>query len=236
MRSHVKKREAALRSLSTPMRHPLSFQLGVHVQQRCIFCTKQNENMPETAIDEPPLIRRNFTPSRPDGTSNGGWVVVFLTTRRLMSGFVLRIISSFASVILHLSPTSYTPEVFIDPENQTILLRGTLFPEDSIAFFQPIKAHIDEHFSDARGTRLEVHIELVYINSSAQRELYRILSELVEKGIELSLTIYTGEDEEMDDLRHVVAGLQNIGVRQVTYQEGYYSGAPMTKEASPGEG
>lgn len=146
------------------------------------------------------------------------------------------IISSFAAVSFHLQPTSHTPEILIDPESQTLLLKGTLFPEDSVVFFQPIRAYLFEHFSSLKASGLKVHAELVYINSSAQRELYRILSELLERGAELSLTIYTGEDEEMDDLRHIVAGLQNLGVQHITYQEGYYSGAPVAKEASPGEG
>lgn len=136
----------------------------------------------------------------------------------------------------HLPPTSHTPEILIDPESRTFLLKGTLFPEDSVAFFQPIRAYLQEHFSDDKFTNLSVHAELVYINSSAQRELYRILSELLERGKELSLTIYTGEEEEMDDLRHIVVGLQNLGIQHITYQEGYYSGAPMAQEASPGEG
>lgn len=145
-------------------------------------------------------------------------------------------IGSFAGVSLHLLPTSHTPEVLIEPDARRFLLRGTCFPEDSIAFCQPVRAFLQNHLPALRSGAVYLHAEITYINSSAQRELYRLLTELVEQGIELHITIYTGEDEEMDDLRHIVAGLQAMGVKQIVYQEGYYISPSVAEEASPGEG
>lgn len=132
-------------------------------------------------------------------------------------------------------PTPYTPEVWADPIARQLLLRGTCFPEDSVAFFQPLRAHFLSNLAEYQKGPLHIFIELSYINSSAQRELYQMIGELLQNGVQVKLIIYQGEEEELDDLRHVVAALEALGLRDVEYREGIHSSASVTEEAPPSE-
>ncbi|MCX8112574.1 MAG: DUF1987 domain-containing protein [Bacteroidia bacterium] len=136
----------------------------------------------------------------------------------------------------HIPSTLYTPEIWADPIARQVFLRGACFPEDSVAFFQPFRLFIQENLSDFQKGPTLFHVELTYINSSGQRELYQVLHELLQNGIEVGLVIYLGEEEELDDLRHVIAGLSRLGLNKVEYRREYCSIAPITKEAPPSEG
>jgi len=123
----------------------------------------------------------------------------------------------------HLSSSIHTPEVFIDEEKALFVLRGSCFPEDSIEFFRPIREFFQAHIDKLRSTPLEAHVELYYINSASQRELYRLLHEFLQEGGQLHLYIYQGDEEqELEDLRHVVFGLEFLSGVKVTYREGFY--------------
>lgn len=113
--------------------------------------------------------------------------------------------------------------MLIDEEKSLFVLRGACFPEDSVEFFRPIREFFQAHIDKLRSTPLEVHVELPYINSASQRELYRLLYEFLHEGGQLRLYIYQGDDEqELEDLRHVVFGLELLSGVEVTYREGFY--------------
>jgi hypothetical protein len=123
----------------------------------------------------------------------------------------------------HLSSSIHTPEVLVDEEKSLFVLRGACFPEDSVEFFQPIREFFAAHIDKLRTTPLEVHIELQYINSSSQRELYRLLYEFLQQNGQIHLYIYQGDDDqELEDLRHVVFGLEQLSGVKITYREGFY--------------
>lgn len=129
---------------------------------------------------------------------------------------------------LHLSPTLHTPEVSLSVPHHRLVLRGACYPEDSIDFFRPIKEFLQTHTPQLTQVPLEVHAELSYINSSSQRELYHLLHEFLERGGSLRLVLYQGEEEEeLEDLRHIVFGLENLKGVQVEYRAGYYGEEPL---------
>ncbi|MCS7189342.1 MAG: SiaC family regulatory phosphoprotein [Bacteroidia bacterium] len=125
----------------------------------------------------------------------------------------------------HISPSLHTPEVLISPEENRIVIKGSCFPEDSIEFFRPIKNFIVEN-KIFFTKDIEIHVELTYINSSSQRALYQILSEVLSDKNQLKLIIYQGEeDEELENLSLLVRYLRDFPWIQIKYEKGYYSGS-----------
>ncbi len=123
----------------------------------------------------------------------------------------------------HLSPTLHTPEMRLSPLDNRLVLRGVCFPENSVELFRPLWKYLEEHGPTLLAKPLEVHVELSYINSSSQRELYRLLYDFLQKGGQVKLIIYEGdEEEEMEDLRHIVHGLEHLSGVTVEYRPGHY--------------
>ncbi|MEN3041006.1 MAG: SiaC family regulatory phosphoprotein [Bacteroidia bacterium] len=136
---------------------------------------------------------------------------------------------------LHIPATQYTPEVKIDTESALMFIRGACFPENSPAFFKPIRSFLQKASELLQGG-IKVHIELSYINSSAQREFYEMLRELVSWIPQTQVIIYLGEEEEEEDLRHVVAALrEEVGFERIEYRFEYYSDLMTAEESPPGE-
>ncbi|MCX7605729.1 MAG: DUF1987 domain-containing protein [Bacteroidia bacterium] len=124
---------------------------------------------------------------------------------------------------LHLSPTLHTPEILFQAEKHLLILRGSCFPENSIEFFRPLWEFLKEHKEALTKSPLQIHVELSYINSSSQRELYQFLHDFLQLGGKIQMTIYQGEGEdELEDLRYVVFGLERLPGIEIYHQKGYY--------------
>ncbi|MCS6895780.1 MAG: DUF1987 domain-containing protein [Bacteroidia bacterium] len=135
---------------------------------------------------------------------------------------------------LHIPASQYTPEVGADLDKCIIFLKGACFPENSSVFFQPLRSFVRQN-SELLRDEMEVHIELSYINSSAQRELYELLWALIERVPQMQIVIYLGEEEEMDDLKYIVDALREAGFERIEYRHDYYSGLIVAEESPPSE-
>lgn len=134
-------------------------------------------------------------------------------------------------MVFQLAETLHTPEVLLDGERGLFVLRGSCFPENSVEFFRPVVAFWEKYQEQLTKITLELHVELSYINSSSQRELYKLLYQHLQAGGKLRLIIYEGEEEEeLEDLRHIVQGMEHLAGVEVVYQAGYYGGrAPLPR-------
>ncbi|MCS7163161.1 MAG: DUF1987 domain-containing protein [Bacteroidia bacterium] len=123
---------------------------------------------------------------------------------------------------LHLSPTLHTPEVIATLTPLRIVLRGICFPNDSSSFFENIQKFIEDSAPTLKGSTLEIHLELEYINSSSQRELFNLIRGLVNHKINVRLICYEGQEEEFDDLRHLLMALEGLSGVEIERRAGYY--------------
>lgn len=102
---------------------------------------------------------------------------------------------------LHITATEDTPEIHLDPENSVFEIKGKALPEDAVEFFGPIHDWI-ESFLQGSQRPFNLTIELTYLNSSATRYIFNMLTLLedaFEAGRETSLTWkYDEEDEVME--------------------------------------
>jgi hypothetical protein len=97
-----------------------------------------------------------------------------------------------------------TPEVIFDFSNNRYSLRGESYPEDVSAFFGPIIAKLDEHFSRMEGVNIEFEFEFVYFNSSTAKVLMGLFDKLEEvAGNDNTVKVrwlYEEDDENMQEL------------------------------------
>lgn len=123
----------------------------------------------------------------------------------------------------NLRSTQTTPGVLCDLTKRQLFIRGACFPEDARKFFEPLGSFLQAHAENLSDQSLEVHISLSYINSSAQRELYRLLRIILSSGAEVRVFVYVGMREELEDLGRLVDILWSEGFRDIEYKREYLS-------------
>lgn len=125
---------------------------------------------------------------------------------------------------LYIAPSLHTPEVIAKEKPLEVVLRGVCFPEDSVKFFRGIKEFFQKLSPEQKQEKLILHIELSYVNSASQRELYQILYGFLREGGGVHLILYSGEEEEeMDDLHYIVHSLRGQKGLEVERRQGYYA-------------
>ena len=73
----------------------------------------------------------------------------------------------------HIVATERTPEVILTSNPLRLQLKGESYPEDVSAFYGEVINAVDALAKNPRGD-LQVDFELIYINSSSIKALYRI--------------------------------------------------------------
>lgn len=73
----------------------------------------------------------------------------------------------------HIVATERTPEVILTSNPLHLQLKGESYPEDVSAFYGDVINAVDALAKSPRGD-LQVDFELIYINSSSIKALYRI--------------------------------------------------------------
>ena len=104
---------------------------------------------------------------------------------------------------LHISATDRTPEIQLSTSAGTFSMKGESFPEDVSAFYGQVIVAIDQ-LAGHLNKPLEADIEMVYINSSSIKAMFRIFEgfEAVRKAGQ-SVTIrwhYQDDDDIMQEL------------------------------------
>lgn len=121
---------------------------------------------------------------------------------------------------LHIQPTRNTPEIILDPDNNTFLMRGHSSPEDVRGLYYPViewlKIFVDD-IIEGEYTRynyenpVKLQIDLTYFNSSSAKFIFDILSELkrLNSGNKAFLTEWF-YDEDDPDMKEAGEDFQGI--------------------------
>ena len=76
--------------------------------------------------------------------------------------------------VLHIEGTEDTPEVLLDSENNTFSISGRSFPENAIAFYEPIFAWLQKYTDEAEND-MEFEFNMEYFNTSSSKQIAKIL-------------------------------------------------------------
>lgn len=99
---------------------------------------------------------------------------------------------------IFIEPTSETPKVVLDKENNIIELAGNSLPEDVLSFYEPILGWFDE-YSTLPNETTQVVFSLEYYNTSSSKMILRLLEkcrDLHRKGHKIEVHWHYLEDDD----------------------------------------
>lgn len=91
-----------------------------------------------------------------------------------------------------------TPTINFDYKNGELLISGRSIPENSVEFYEPVIAWLDEYKS-SDGSGLNIDIKLEYFNTSSSKcilDLFKKLEELRDSSKDIAIKWYYEEDDE----------------------------------------
>lgn len=102
---------------------------------------------------------------------------------------------------LFIEATEETPEVSFDAEQNKFSISGRSLPEDSVAFYQPIFAWIEQFTSEA-SQDVDFEFFMEYFNTSSAKQIAKILV-LLEKlnenvFVQVIWKYHTGDTDMME--------------------------------------
>lgn len=101
--------------------------------------------------------------------------------------------------VLHIEGTEDTPEVLLDSENNTFSISGRSFPENAIAFYEPIFAWLQKYTDEAEND-MEFEFNMEYFNTSSSKQIAKIflLLERINENVFVQVIWkYKKEDTDM---------------------------------------
>lgn len=100
---------------------------------------------------------------------------------------------------LSIEATSYTPGILFDPESNILTIEGDSYPENTAEFYEPVFTWLENFQKNPEEQELQVHIEIIYFNSSSSKVLmnvFDILENEAKKGKQITVDwIYDEENE-----------------------------------------
>jgi SiaC family regulatory phosphoprotein len=102
---------------------------------------------------------------------------------------------------LIIEPGIKTPHINFSPENGVLEIKGKSIPENSIEFYRPVYAWLDEYGRQPKN-KTNIIIQLEYFNTSSSKcllDIFRKLEPLQKNSSsEVSVTwLYEEDDEDM---------------------------------------
>lgn len=97
-----------------------------------------------------------------------------------------------------LEASTSTPAVSFDPDTGLLLIEGESFPENAVAFYNPILETI-QAYTNAGASNLTLRIALNYLNTSsikALMDLIDIAEEARQSGCDARVEWYYDEDDD----------------------------------------
>lgn len=79
--------------------------------------------------------------------------------------------------------TKQTPAIHFDGDNQLIVFKGEMYPENITEFSEPIFSWLEKYLEQPTNLTLTVNIELNYFNSSSSKLLLDLFDKLEEAVI-----------------------------------------------------
>jgi len=96
--------------------------------------------------------------------------------------------------------TKYTPEIDFDYHNNTLLLSGQSYPENTAVFYQPIINWIKDYIDQIGDQETVFNISIIYFNSSSSKVFMDILDLLDNKAKEGGAFIINWSYAEDDEI------------------------------------
>ncbi len=97
--------------------------------------------------------------------------------------------------------TSRTPQVMLDAVKGLIDITGPCIVEDTVSFYEPVLAWVDEYIKSPRDTT--INLDLEYFNSSTSRILmvfFRSLGDMLQRGGKVQVNwFYAKGDEDLKE-------------------------------------
>ncbi len=93
--------------------------------------------------------------------------------------------------------TKSTPEIELNFEARTILIKGESYPENSFKFYQPVFEWIENYLALGHLEPMKIEIRLNYLNTSSTKSIMHIL-DLLEEGFLMGvcMVVHWYYDEE----------------------------------------
>ncbi|MBS1156671.1 MAG: Fe-S oxidoreductase [Proteobacteria bacterium] len=103
---------------------------------------------------------------------------------------------------LHIAGTACTPEVDFRFDIHRLSLKGESYPENAAAFYSRIISETREYLAGLTpDERVEVHVALVYFNSSSTKMLFGFFEELNQAALcGMRVELYWYHDREDDTI------------------------------------
>lgn len=102
-------------------------------------------------------------------------------------------------VDLIIEKTKSTPYVYLSQTENTLIIEGESFPENSAKFYAPVLDWLKEFVAQLEVEKVELEFEIVYFNSSTSKvfmTIFDLLEAAVENGKNISVTWRCDEQNE----------------------------------------
>lgn len=102
-------------------------------------------------------------------------------------------------MLLNIAATDRTPEIILTLQPAKLVIKGESYPEDVSAFYGQVIQALNALVESPTGS-LDVEIQLIYINSSSIKALFRIfegVEEYRKKDQNVSIQWLADEDDDI---------------------------------------
>jgi len=102
-------------------------------------------------------------------------------------------------MLLNIAATDRTPEIILSSQPAKLSIKGESYPEDVSAFYGQVIQAVNALVETPAGP-LDVEIQLIYINSSSIKAIFRIFEgfeEYRKKGQNVSVQWMADEDDDI---------------------------------------
>lgn len=112
-----------------------------------------------------------------------------------------------------------TPTIKFNFQNGELLISGRSIPENSVEFYEPVIAWLDEYKS-SDGKALKIDIKLEYFNTSSSKcilDLFKKLEELKEVQKDIAIKwFYEEDDEDMEEAGQDFQAIINVPMELIS--------------------
>lgn len=101
--------------------------------------------------------------------------------------------------MIRLEATTSTPKVLFDPERAILELSGESYPENALAFYQPLLDGVARHLQTSTAVDFTIELRLRYLNTSSVRalmELFDLAEEAFRNGVPARIVWYHDQDDD----------------------------------------
>lgn len=104
---------------------------------------------------------------------------------------------------LVISATERSPDIQFDFLENNLTISGESYPEDVVAFYEPVLASLRTYLGSTEREKSTVKINLIYFNSSSAKVLMTIMDMLDDAATDVPVDIYWYYDPEDDTMQEL---------------------------------